>query len=237
MDVYRSSNSMFLNTDFLVVEYHDTIKFPWFSLLLSIHLIDDLHQLFDLSFISLLNDQAKLKWYIERPYRNILKCFPQKEGVQLSDEDLDELLHDIMRQIPQAYGEMSALPVCEALRHLPIDKDRKFIKHILIHSDRYEETIDNDLMKIDFPKCQYVYGDFKEIMKEHEVTFNSTFILSDIWKLRDLEELGLLRMSSVLMATDYKYNKDDKGNYLVNTERIMEEFAPMHFNEFYVVPR
>ena len=89
--------------------------------------------------------------------------------------------------------------------------------------DEYKEFLKNYSKNNQNPKNRYVYGDFKEVLKSEGVTFNSTFFISDIFKINDIKELGLLPMSSIALGDYFGYNHDHDENRLVDIDKLMED--------------
>ena len=234
---FRSSNSVFLNSDVLFIEYHDVLKAPWLLTLAIIDDIDEIKNLYNTELMNLINESSRGKWYTERKYRSILKSIGAKSE-ELTDDDHWGYLNAVMQAIPDVYGEQSELTMMNVLRRLPPDKNHEFIKKIYIYTDVYEEAVENDLFMSNLPNHEYIYGkshhlkSFKDVLDEYKINTNVTYILSDIDKLIVLNETNRLRFSSVILADNFSYNKNEDGTFRLPIEELIEKNSPMIFNVF-----
>ena len=72
-------------------------------------------------------------------------------------------------------------------------------------------------------KAKYVYGDLVKVLKENEITSNSTFVFSDITKINSLKEAGILNLSSVIIADRYGYNYGGENEVVIDLEKYLSE--------------
>ena len=220
----------FLNSDCIFVEYDDVIKSPFFCFL---HFIannsEALSVIFDLSEIRGLSIEELYEWYINREEKNILLNFP------VYDEAIEELFRgnieaviswtqDLLFKELDSIGyfvkQDSHLNFHDTLLTL---MDKSIVKKIYIYGEIYSKSIEKDIEIMYDGKAKYVYGDLVKVLKENEITSNSTFVFSDITKINSLKEAGILNLSSVIIADRYGYNYGGENEVVIDLEKYLSE--------------
>lgn len=226
--VFTASNTPFLNSDLLFVEYFDVLKSPFFIFLFSALDNEDLNKIFDLEEIKKFNVFELYEWYIKRKRFNVFHNLPVREEAYTeifhsSDEELMEWIDQFSQKI------IDELPVlCNGyelnfqytLFH--IRRDKKILKKIMIYTPFYSDAIYNDILNTYGEGIEYVYGDIDDVLTdpENKITKNTTFVFSDVGKIYALQNAGLLEYSSVLIADKYGYNYNNYNDELVKFDLI-----------------
>ena len=225
--ILRTTDTMFLNSKCIFIEYYDVIKVPWFILLSSLGNSSRLREIVDISPIYGLNNSALYEWYVNRTDRNFFKCFKTNTP---DGFDLDELLHTLSYN-EAFYTDYSEINFSDVLLYLITSK---MVKDVKIYTEDYNEHVEHDLRLNWGDEVEYVYGDLKEVLED--IPDDSTYIFSDIFKLITLDECGKLPYSSICVAGDYDYNYtyDENGirKLAVNVDYLIENnvFKISYFN-------
>ena len=111
------------------------------------------------------------------------------------------------------------------------------VKRVYVYSNDYSERLKEEIVEEYGTNVKYVTGKISEIIKEENITNNSTFVFSDIRNILELEEANVLGLSSVVVADRYGYNYQDEKNLIVDMERLSKEnvFKLDFFNNIEVV--
>lgn len=230
-NVIITYDSTFLNSDAIFIEYDDVIKSPFFIYLDSIKNNEALKTIFDLSEISDLNFDELYEWYINRKNQNIFKCLKLQDGV----------LEKFFNNDIEIFNKW-----CETVLYESIDTNEYFVKtdtelnfvdsldmllkvnivnKYYIYTPIESKFIKEDIQKRFKNKITYVYGDLKEVLKNNNITANSTFIFSDVSKVLILDEIGLLNLSSIAIADRYGYNYKDSKNIIIDKNNISNKIV------------
>lgn len=242
--VIMTYDSTFLNSDAIFVEYDDVLNCPFFNLLLNVKDNQALSLLFDLSEISDFSLEELYEWYLNRKEPNILLNLPVRQGVIESffnnDEDTFiswcyEFLYSELDEIPQLLDEPGTKLNFHNIFKTLLDK--KMVKRVYVYSNDYSERLKEEIVEEYGTNVKYVTGKISEIIKEENITNNSTFVFSDIRNILELEEANVLGLSSVVVADRYGYNYQDEKNLIVDMERLSKEnvFKLDFFNNIEVV--
>lgn len=228
--VLTSFNSTFTNDDAIFIEYHDVLKCPWYVFLTLVHNNGIMSEIFDMRSIAKYDKDELYEWYTNREYRNIFANLPIRTDVIESLKNdygkdynlkkwLDDTLNYELEEIPitvEANSDLNCMKIASY-----ITQTKNLVKKIYVYTEEYNSNIEKDIDSIFDMKANYVHGDFKEVLKNSGITNNSTFIISDIKKIVDLDDAGILEYSSVLLVERYKYNYDD-DEYLYDIDSIMD---------------
>ena len=223
-------NSPFLNSDAILVEYNDVLKSPFFILLMTIKDNEALKIIFDLIELEELDIDSLYEWYLNRKDKNIFKCLNLNDGVlesyfnndiSLFDKWCDDMLYDLINKNPYFVEYDSELNFTESFQTL---LQKTLVKKSYIYTEQYSESIKEDILKLFGEKVIYVYGDLLDIIKENNITNNSTFVFSDIKKILYLEKANILKFSSVIIADRYGYNYKSKNELVIDIDRLNSEY-------------
>ena len=222
--VILSSNSTFLNSDSIFIEYHDVIKSPYFSFLRLLLNNEIFGSLFDLSEIKGLDDEGLYEWYTNRKHQFVLDNFAHNEEMEIfKDINIHEwsidFLYKEFDELPSIVYEDTALNFVPILVRL---SKSNLVNKFYVYTEKYSEPIKKELLEA-FPFINYVYGDMVEVIKENKIPYNSTFVLSDIRKIEKIKESGRLQQSSIVIADKYGYNYDGE-KFVINLEEYFKDY-------------
>lgn len=219
-------NSTFLNCDSIFIEYDDVIKCPFFLFLNSIKDNEALSSIFDLSEISGLGMEELYEWYTNRKHQNIFKCLKLRDGV------IEQFFENSIDLFNTWCEEVIYLSIDTNDYHVPSDTELNFVKVLsalmsqslvdkyYIYTPYKSNKIEEDLIKLFGTGVTYVYGKLEDVLKENGITPNSTFVFSDLNKVHVLDKVGLLNLSSVIIADKYGYNYKDKTTPNLDVESL-----------------
>ena len=95
--------SVFLNSDYVVVQYIDMIKSPYLMLLSIIQRNEKLREVLKLEEIETSDDAALYEWYINRKHQNFFIDL-NRDPEKIPNEFLDGLLADQMCLAKEFYS-------------------------------------------------------------------------------------------------------------------------------------
>lgn len=203
------NSNIFFNSDYIVVEYIDLIKSPYFILLDLIRKNDRIREILKLELIDGLDDDGLYEWYINRKHKNFLidlNRYPDK----ISNEELDKILDDQISLTPVFFKNAEFLTIRDMMI---VMKEHKMVKDIIIyypHSNTFaKEDLEYEL-GYDFT----FMSNFDEILDL--VGRNSTFFLSDIDLVYKMRDRDILQFSSITIPIEYRYNKIDMENFKID---------------------
>lgn len=226
-------DGVFQNAVAIFIEYEDVIKSFQFWILLLLQKSSALKEIFDLSEIENLTDLGDLYyWYLKRKEQNIFYCLPVKtdayEKYFGSDKDnfknfAIDFLAEQRESMPELVSKGSPLGFVNVLQSLLTNH---MVQHVYIYTGDYLSKVIEEDMKDLFPgkSFRYVSGNIVDVLKDKEITSNSTFVFSDLTKVLALKEADKLNMSSILIAGHYSYNfKEDDKEPIIDIEKLMDE--------------
>lgn len=208
---FRAYDGIFLNTSAVVIEYHDIIKAPWYSLLQVARMSKSMFILEKMKPLIHTSNEELFEWYVNREHRNFLEdLFPS----YVTKEQALDTLNDLMKD-PAPWFLPSMLNFGETLKLL---YDSKIVKSNDIYV--YAEY-DNEYMKEDFynyfdKSIKFVTGEFKDLVTK--VPIDTTYVLSDIHKIYDIRDCNHLDYSSILIPHEFQYNKKPNGEFIIDIE-------------------
>lgn len=210
-------DTIFYNADYIVIEYIDLIKSPYFLLLSMIRKNPKIKEILKIEEIEFLDDLALYEWYINRRHQNFfidLNRYPDK----ISNEKLTELLNDQMNITDRFYTDCKPLPLAASLKAMKMQKISKDIIIYHPHSNFYAK---NDLERMLQEKFIWLYT-FEDVMKK--AGSNSTYFLSDIRHIEEMKKYGVLKFSSVTLPCEYRYNKKNMKEFDFDYKELMKEY-------------
>jgi hypothetical protein len=222
--------SPFVDSENLFIEYFDILKCAKFTILGIVLQTEIFNQIFDTSELQGLNDEELYEWYINRRYRNVFRNFHMKKEALSSFFDNDEEKANAWVDSFEKQ-ELEELPIFDE----PYENNLKFIdvlrflenkdtvKRIFIYTDEYSKAVQEDIQKSFGNNINYVYGDIGEIIRENQISRDTTFVFSDITKINKLVENNLLSYTSILIGNWYGYNYDDDENLVIDLEGITKD--------------
>lgn len=236
--ICRTTDTLFYNSQALLIEYHDCLKSPWFVALklLTTNIPNSLKSFFDFSEFMGMDTDALYEWYVTRKHRNFFKNIPLlNKNIDLKDEWFDELLEVTMNSDRGIYEINSSLNFYSIINR--INLDGKLIKKIIIFSDLNDENIRSDIEKLFGDSVEYRGGNFKDIIMD--IPQDSTFVLSDVSKIEDLSKIEKLEYSSILISDGYRYNylENDLEKLKCDVDQLLKKniFKINFFNNLYEI--
>ena len=137
---FRAYDGIFLNTSAVVIEYHDIIKAPWYSLLQVARMSKSMFILEKMKPLIHTSNEELFEWYVNREHRNFLEdLFPS----YVTKEQALTTLNDLMKD-PAPWFLPSMLNFGETLKLM---YDSKIVKSNDIYV--YAEY-DNEYIIIDY---------------------------------------------------------------------------------------
>lgn len=224
---FRSHERFFLNSECVFIEYADVISLPWFIALHFLRQSEKLNDVFNIEPLKDLDINELLMVYMNRKYRNIYQNYYNGNPDTVDLEKLDEILESQIQTDNVFYDVELALSIPRAISILI---SSKLAKRICIYHPTYNEYIEKNINEMyGEGNCEFIYGDFSDIVDS--LPDDITYILSDVYKILTLIEKDKIDFRTVLLAGEYKYNYDDNGNEILNTELLQKEHT-LHFSYF-----
>lgn len=229
--VFTSINSPFTNTDTIVIEYNDILRPLGFDVLRTMRTSNILNKIMDVGSIQNISNIELFEWYLFRDEINVFKNFKLNEELFKDIEDEFDWLDEFF------FKEIDKLNILDiAIKYkfydtIPSFCNQDLIKNVYVYTDKYSSSIEKDIKENFGIKAIYIYGDFIESLKNHNITSETTYILSDILKLELLKENNLLEFSSILLSEGYGYNFDN-DEPLIDLEELLNNtlFKIFYFN-------
>lgn len=209
-------NSIFLNADYIVIEYIDLIKSPYFILLDVIRQNPRMKEILKIEEIEFFDEAALYEWYLNRRNQNFffdLNKYPDK----IPNAKLAEILDDQLKLTRRFHTDCKPLPLYGSLKAM---KMKKIAKDIIIYYPHTNYHAKNDLENGLQEKFTWMTN-FEDVMKK--AGHNSTYFLSDVRHLEEMKDKGVLKLSSVTIPFEYRYNKKNMKDYLFDYEELMKE--------------
>lgn len=194
------TNSFFSGGAGMFVQYHDVIKPAYLYAIIKMIAGGDNHGL-PISTISKMSQLSIVEWYCNRRYRNPLKQLDYNHQIPI--EELDELLRRLMAEDPSIYRIAPTLSTGK-LFNVYRNQFMSFPVYV------YEENIDKG-MKDDVDSVlsgishKLLSGNLRDALSKCDQNF--TYIFSDIELAKNAVEILTGTCSNVLLASDYRYNK------------------------------
>lgn len=213
------TETIFYNADYLVIEYLDFIKSPYFVLLQYIQKNEKLRPILRLEEIESFDLASLYEWYVNRKHQNFLIDL-NRDPEKVSEEFLDGLIMDQMLISEKFYSNCNLLCTQYMLRFL---KSKKYpVKDVLVYCPFKTPWPKEDLKRelgIDFT----FMDDFDEVCKKAGA--NSTYFLSNIDLIHRMEENKVLHLSSIVLPIEYRYNKKNMKDYKIDFTELWKKYA------------
>lgn len=203
---FIENGEIFTNSKVIVIEFLDICMCPGFAIMNDLRRIGTPGSVY--SKYKDYSIPALLEWYVNRKNNNFLY-----ELYNINPNDPKKLAVDQMYKecmsIPMYYLEKSFnLNFMSVLDYL---KDTKtLVSKVYIYSDfeipPIKTFIDHYHMTI---PCEYIYGDFKELLHTTLTEEKTTYVFSDIEKVKIMKDEDRLKLSSIILPIEYRYNKLD----------------------------
>ena len=231
-----STPNIFTNSQCIFIEYNDIIRSPGFNLLYGyLHNgYEEASKIFDLSELKDLDLNSLYNFYSNSLYRNILyelkftDAFTNLLKEQGIDENYidsfkDNMYEKALSSVESLYDRYY-LQFSDSL-HALIRSG--FVKRYIIYNETDNRFIRNDISDT-FGGVDFAYGDLHDIFKT--LPRDTTYVFSDVKKVKILNECGMMEYSSILLGDRYEYNYDDEDNYVIPIEIFEDKIYK--FNTF-----
>lgn len=226
--VIRTENTLFKNSQCLLVEYSDVLKTPFFLLMSACRQSSMVGKIFDLSEIKDKSISELYLWYLHRknfnPYRDF-KIITEIEN--FDDGFYDYLLKAHLNTSEVYYNTNTELLFSKVLKDLLHSNDSNFLHKVIIYDEFGNSHTEEDVKRLyhsDSISVSFMTGDFKEVLKQ--VPNDSSYVLADMTRINDMIEMNRLNYSSILIPYEFDYNIDqDVMSYKVDLEDLEKEYT------------
>lgn len=206
--------SVFLNSDYVVIEYVDLIKSPYFILLSLLKNNDRFKGLLKLESVVHLTNAGLWEWYVNRRHQNFFVDLVNLTEDDIKNDYFDELLEDQISLTEKFYTQASPLNLVRSL----VDMTAKEVAGgIIIYHPHKNSFAKADLERITGYSYTFM-DDFDAVMEKAKE--NSTYFLSDIKKIHRMKEHGCLKFSSVTLPIEYRYNKKNMTDFDIDFNEL-----------------
>lgn len=215
-----TSDSIFLNSDVLFVEYSDIIRHVNFSVLVSISRIcKRFENIFDINKILGLTDTSLWEFYYNRDYQNVLfDLLPNYKIGEIENETIDSMLNDLITAIGDEGIRISPnLNFANVLYNISNEGD--IVKKIVVWYPYNNSIIENDIKQTYPHHVDFIYGPIDDVLRD--LSGSITYVFSDITNVLLLKELDKLNLSSILVPYHYMYNELN-GKCKVDIDYLLE---------------
>ena len=229
VNIVKTNDGAFINSKAIFVEYNDVIKCPFFVMLNQMKADSNFNTLFDLDGIKNMNIVELNYWYNNRKHQNIFRCFELRDkvfdnyfngSIAEYDEFIEDLPENELKTFPDFISYPSYLNFAEILKTAI---ETKAVSTVYIYNEFYNEVLEQDI-KESYPSAKFVYGNLKEVLNNKDISKDTTYVFSDIEKIKCLEETKRLTNVSVLLAEKFGYNYNKDNKYKVDVNEIYSDY-------------
>lgn len=228
----RSTDSVFLNSKSIFVEYIDVIKSPYVLFLYAIKSSKSkvLKDPFDIELMGDFTDPEKLaEWYYCRRSQNPLyDLIPDDKISTVNFSKVDEFMDAQLRESDVLIKKSSPLNFVKVLQRVMSDS-------ILVPKAFIWYPYNNPVVREDIHELfgnenvEFMYGNIGKCIKQ--VPDDSTYVFSDVTNVLVLDELGKLDFSSIIYPVDFAYNLDENKDSLIDFEGLHKDHT-FKINQF-----
>ena len=204
-----TNDGMFLNAKCVLVEYSDIIRAPYWTL---IELINK-----DPTWVKppiipqpilAMNTEELVEWYLNRRHPNALIDLIPKDPINFCP----------LLLFPQVIGSLLFM-------------DGMLVGDVLFYHPYKNDAIEEDIKNLyNGTKAKFVYGDIVDVIRDMPI--DSTYVFSNMANMEALIKTNHLDYSSIIMADDYAYNRNnDNSDYIIDLIKL-NETHPFKFNTF-----
>jgi hypothetical protein len=227
-------SSVFLNGKCVFVEFIDLIKAPYLNLLVSLQGSKSTY-MFDFSKIKDLSIEELILWYRDRKYQNLLENFVREEYIDdIPVSEVDKLMDAQLAESELLLSDAPRLNLADSLSIL-FARDNILGNKLVVWYPYKNPVVENDIKNTFKPISKYlevVTGPIDEALKE--IPEDSTYFFSDVTNIGVLEDLGKLDYSSIIIPEEYRYNKTEDGDDLINFDVLQKEHV-FKVDKFYAL--
>lgn len=229
-----TTDSVFSNTDCLFCEFNDIITPTWLAIIDHFLRVrpKEVEELLDLDKVAYLDPENLIRWYATRKHRNAL--------IDLKRDGVDDMLINALAidlfDTKYAYYNNEGKPfIMNYARTLmkTLRTASMIIKKFVIYVEQCNSEVDNFITSLYGDKIDVRSGDFVSAIGD--ISNNSTFVFSDIYKVNGLIKAGKITGSSIILADGYGYNYNsnpgEDEDLKVDVTKLEEELI-FKFNTF-----
>lgn len=199
IDTTFDTNVFFSGGAGMFLQYEDLIKPVGLYVIIKM-LIGNISYGLPLHLLSEMTNLSMVEWYMNRRYRNPLRCLDFLH--RLDPDELDDLYQRILSEDPSIYQLSTPLNV---VRMMTVYKKQHMSFPILVYHPTSDEHIEQDVTHVfDGVNVKFVTGEVEDAIPKG--TQNFTYIFSDIETMKRASEVLKGTCSHVLIANDYRYN-------------------------------
>lgn len=209
--------SVFLNSDYVVIQYIDMIKSPYLVLLDIIRTNPNLREVLKIEEIETFDTAALYEWYVNRKHQNFFIDL-NRDREKYPDEFMDGLLADQMCLAKEFYTNTNMLCTEFMLKFLKSKND--MVKDVIIYFPFNTPYAKEDLRENIGHSFTFM-SDFDEICKK--CGSNCTYFLSDIDLINRMEKNKVLEFSSVILPIEYRYNKKNMNDFKIDFDKKLKD--------------
>lgn len=216
---FRASGNFFRSSECLFVEYYDCIQIAWFYLLLFVQSSQEFNRIMKIDEIDHLEAPGLMEYYFNREYRNPIVDLWRSDEKPI--DKLDQFLNDEMNN-PIFFKNSLETNIVQMIKNVT---KNKLVKNLIVYSDVYNQFMEEDIMNKFGKDTKYVTGDFKTAVSN--TPGDTTFIFSDVSHIIDLLEIDKLKLSSIMIPSDYRYNYTDgsKKSFIIDIPKLASEYV------------
>lgn len=225
---FMVDGDIFTNSKCIVIEFLDVCMCPAFAIMNDLRRIGSEESVY--GKYKNYSDAALFEWYVNRKNNNFLY---ELYNIQPNDPKkyaVDKMYEDCMK-IPMYYNEKAfKLNFLNVLNYLK--ETKTLVSKVYIYTDfeipAVRDYLEHFKMTISY---DYIYGDFKELLHTKLTEEKTTYVFSDIEKVKILKDEDRLRKASVIMPIEYRYNKIDMNTLKYPIDEWQNE-VPFKFGLF-----
>ena len=224
--ILTSFDRPFTNSKALLIEYDDIMRASGFGLLQLLLSSDEGSEIFDFDDILDYSFDELFEFYTNRKQRNILSNFNIFEDSGIEFDNDDEYYEITDKILDAEYSQLDVINMTKSklIMYKSVEEISKLsiLNKIYVYSDKYYKFIDDDLKKNFSDKIVYVYGKLSDIIKERKIPEDSTFILSNLDLIDEIDEAGILNFSCIVSSGSYFYN--DYEYHMDRLNKLLTKF-------------
>lgn len=228
---FMENGEIFTNAKCIVIEFLDICMCPGFAIMNDLRRIGSKGSAY--SRYKDYSNASLFEWYVNRKHTNFLYELYNIDSNDPKKLAVDQMYEECMK-IPQYYQEkafnLNFMNILDYLR-----ESKTLVSKIYIYSDfeipAIRDFLDRYKMTI---SCEYIYGDFSNLLDTKITEEKTSYVFSDIEKVKILKDKNRLKMSSIILPAEYRYNKIDMNTLKYPIDEWQKEI-PFKFGLFNAV--
>ena len=209
---------VFLNSDYVVVEYMDLLKSPYLTLLNTLRQHDSLNEVLKLDTLKYASNAGLYEWYINRKHQNFLVDLNRHPDI-IPESSLDQILEEQMDFTDELYTKSDPLLLVETIKTLK--RTEGLVKDVIIYHPHNNDFAEKDFKETTGMNFTFM-SDINEIIDVAGA--NSTYFFSNIENVLALEAKNCLQLSSVTIPYEYRYNKKSLMEWKLDLDELNKKY-------------